>query len=80
MKIVTETYRCDIDGSHEGKVETFKVPIVISTDSDDGITKIPPRFELHNVDLCEKCRDRVYKDGMIIDASDVQGHYIFWFR
>ena len=70
-----DTYVCDICGAELNERLLVNVPVVWTTDHEEG-RSCEPYYGVECLDLCDECADRVH----VVEAAGAQGFNRYVFR
>lgn len=60
MKIIKESYKCDICGKEVESAFRINYPVIFTTEQQEGMS-CKPYIEQTNLDLCNQCMEKVAK-------------------
>lgn len=75
------TYHCDVEnGEHSENIKKgIKVPVMFDHDQNDGKLKMTPYFEMHELDLCDNCWDKITLKRNLLYAYGAMGNNTYKF-
>ncbi len=67
--------KCDIEAAtHNGNVETIKLPVIFDHDQEDGLSETAPYLDYIELEMCELCKDFMLENRRYIYGYGAMGH------
>ena len=67
--------KCDIEeDEHAGEVTTLKVLVIFDHDQEDGKSRVEPYFEEKTIELCDLCRNKMFRERKCIYGYGAMGY------